>query len=57
MLCKYKEEEIIEGAVCDDYVHICISIPLKISATSFMVYLKGKSTLMIYERHSEQERK
>ena len=53
-LCKYKGVEIIEGAVCADHVHICVSIPPKISVSNFMGYLKGKSTLMIYDRHPEQ---
>ena len=45
--------EIIEGAVCADYVHLCVCIPPKTSISSFMGYLKGKSTLMIYDRHKE----
>ena len=42
-LCKYKGVEIIEEAVCIDHVHICVSIPPKISISNFMGYLKGKS--------------
>lgn len=45
-LCKYKNVEIIAGAVCVDYLHH-VAIPPKISISSFMGYLKGKSTLMI----------
>ena len=56
-LCQYKGVEIIEGAVCADHVHMCVSIPPKISVSSFMGYLKGKSTLMIYDRHPEQQSK
>ena len=56
-LCRYKGVEIIEGAVCADHVHICVSIPPKISVSNFMGYLKGKSTLMIYDRHPEQQSK
>ena len=56
-LCKYKGVEIIEGAVCTDHVHMCVSIPPKISVSNFMGYLKGKSTLMIYDRHPEQQSK
>jgi Transposase and inactivated derivatives len=52
-LCKYKNVEIIEGAVCIDHVHLCLSIPPKISISEFMGYLKGKSALMIYDRHPE----
>lgn len=56
-LCRYKGVEIIEGAVCADHVHMCVSIPPKISVSNFMGYLKGKSTLMIYDRHPEQQSK
>ena len=56
-LCKYKGVEIIDGAVCANHVHICVSIPPKISVSNFMGYLKGKSTLMIYDRHPEQQSK
>ena len=45
--------EIIEGAVCADHVHLCLSIPPKIKISEFMGYLKGKSALMIYDRHPE----
>ncbi|MBQ2488035.1 MAG: IS200/IS605 family transposase [Ruminococcus sp.] len=56
-LCKYKNVEIIEGAVCIDHVHLCLSIPPKMSISEFMGYLKGKSALMIYDRHPELENK
>ena len=56
-LCGYKGVEIVSGAVCIDYVHLCISIPPKMSVSSFMGYLKGKSTLMIYDRHPELQNK
>ena len=56
-LCKYKGVEIVEGAVCIDHVHMCVSIPPKISISSFMGYLKGKSTLMIYDRHPNMQSK
>ena len=52
-LCKYKKAEIIAGAVCIDHVHLCVSIPPKMSVSSFMGYLKGKSALMIYDKHPE----
>jgi len=52
-LCKYKKVEIIEGAVCEDHVHLCISVPPKISISEFVGYLKGKSALMIHDRHPE----
>ena len=53
MLCKYKNIEIVSGAVCIDHVHLCVSIPPKMKVSDFMGYLKGKSTLMIYDRHPE----
>ncbi len=56
-LCKYKNVEIIEGAVCADHIHLCVEIPPKISISSFMGYLKGKSTLMIYDRRPELQSK
>lgn len=55
-LCKYKNVEIIAGAVCVDYLHH-VAIPPKISISSFMGYLKGKSTLRIYDRHPELQSK
>ena len=56
-LCKYKNVEIIAGAVCVDNVHLSIAIPPKLSVSDFMGYLKGKSTLMIYDRHPELQSK
>ncbi|MGV7963685.1 IS200/IS605 family transposase [Photorhabdus tasmaniensis] len=51
-LCKYKRVEIIEGHLMPDHVHILVSIPPKISVSSFMGYLKGKSALMIFDKHA-----
>ena len=45
--------EIIAGAVCIDHIHLSVAIPPKLSISEFMGYLKGKSTLMVYDRHSE----
>ena len=56
-LCKYKNVEIISGAVCIDHVHLSVAIPPKQSVSNFMGYLKGKSTLMIYDRHPELQSK
>ena len=56
-LCQYKGVEIVEGAVCVDHVHLCVCIPPKMSVSSFMGYLKGKSTLMIYDKHPELQSK
>ena len=51
-LCKYKDVEIIAGAVCVDHIHLSVAIPPKLSISSFMGYLKGKSSLMIFDRHA-----
>ena len=56
-LCKYKGVEIVAGAVCVDHVHLCVSIPPKLSISDFVCYLKGKSALMIYDKHPEMESK
>ena len=56
-LCKYKDIEIIAGAVCIDYVHLSVAISPKIAVSKFMGYLKGKSILMIYDRHPELQSK
>ena len=52
-LCEYKKVEIMEGAVCADHVHLCVSIPPKLRVSEFMGYLKGKSALMIFDKHPE----
>ena len=49
-LCKWKGVEIIEGEVCPDHIHLLLSIPPKISVSGFMGYLKGKSSLMIFQK-------
>ena len=49
--------DIIAGAVCKDHVHLSVAIPPKESSSDFMGYLKGKSTLMIYDRHPELQSK
>ena len=51
-LCSYKGVEIIEGHLMPDHIHMLVSIPPKISVSSFMGYLKGKSVLMIFDRHA-----
>lgn len=56
-LCKYREVQIIDGAVCVNHIHLSVVIPPKLSISSFMGYLKGKSTLMIYDRHPELQSK
>jgi IS200 family transposase len=52
LLCKYKGVKIIEGHMMPDHVHMLVSIPPKISVSSFMGYLKGKSALMMFDRHA-----
>ena len=49
-LCEFKGVTIIEAEVCPDHVHMLLEIPPKMSVSSFMGYLKGKSSLMIYQR-------
>lgn len=51
-LCDYKGVEIIEAQACPDHIHMLVKIPPKISVSSFMGYLKGKSSLMIFEEHA-----
>jgi len=55
-LCGYKDVEIVQGSTSSDHVHMCVKIPPKISVSEFMGYLKGKSALMIYDRHPELKR-
>ena len=50
-LCAYKGVEILEGHLMPDHVHMLLSIPPKLSVSSFMGYLKGKSSLMMFDRH------
>ena len=51
-LCKRKEVTIIEAEACKDHVHLLVSIPPKMSVASFIGYLKGKTTLILFERHA-----
>ena len=50
-LCTYKGVEIIEAYAMPDHIHMLVRIPPKIAVSNFMGYLKGKSSLMIFERH------
>ena len=52
-LCMIEGIELIEGALCPDHVHMYVSIPPKTSISSAMSRLKGKSALMLFDRHSE----
>ncbi len=51
-LCKWKGIEIIEGHMMSDHIHLLLSIPPKYSVSQIMGYLKGKSAMMIFERHA-----
>jgi putative transposase len=51
-LCEYKGVEIIEAEACPDHIHMLISIPPKYSVAQIMGYLKGKSSLMIFEKYA-----
>ena len=51
-LCNYKGVEIVEGHLMPDHVHMLVSIPPKYSVSQFMGYLKGKSSLMIFDKHA-----
>ena len=51
-LCEQKGVEIIEAQACPDHIHMLVSIPPSISVSQFMGYLKGKSSLMIFDRHA-----
>ena len=50
-LCEWKGVEILEGEVCPDHVHLLLSIPPKMSVSSFLGNLKGKSSLMMYQKY------
>ena len=51
-LCEQKGVEIIEAEACPDHIHMLVSIPPYLSIAQFMGYLKGKSSLMIFDRHA-----
>ena len=51
-LCEQKKVEIIEAEACPDHIHMLVSIPPHLSVAQFMGYLKGKSSLMIFDRHA-----
>lgn len=51
-LCELKNVELIEGELCRDHVHLFVSIPPSLSVSQFGGYLKGKSSLMIFDRHA-----
>ena len=51
-LCRWKGVKIIEAEACPDHIHMLVEIPPKMSVAGFMGYLKGKSSLIIFERHA-----
>lgn len=51
-LCEHKKVEIVEAEPCADHVHMLVSIPPNLSVSQFVGYLKGKSSLMIFDRHA-----
>jgi putative transposase len=56
-LCEYKQIEIIEAEACKDHIHMLVSIPPKYSVSQIMGYLKGKSSLMIFEKYANMKYK
>lgn len=56
-LCEMKQVTLIEGRVCKDHIHMYVGIPPKLSVSEVMAYLKGKSTLMLFDRHPEYRQK
>lgn len=52
-LCDWKKVTIVEAEICPDHVHMLLEIPPKVAVSSFMGFLKGKSSLMIYEKYPE----
>ena len=55
-LCEYKGIEVIEGTLCSDHIHLCVSIPPKYPVSTIVGYLKGKSAMMVFERYSRLKR-
>jgi putative transposase len=56
-LCEYKGIEIVEANACTDHIHMCMKIPPKYSVAQIMGYLKGKSSLMLFEKFQNQKYK
>ena len=56
-LCEYKQVEILEVEACKDHIHMLVSIPPKYSVSQIMGYLKGKSSLMIFEKYANMKYK
>ena len=56
-LCEYKQVEILEAEACKGHIHMLVSIPPKYSVSQIMGYLKGKSSLMIFEKYANMKYK
>ena len=54
-LCRWKGVELLSAEACPDHIHILVAIPPKMSVSSFMGFLKGKSSLMIYEKWGDMK--
>ena len=54
-LCEWKEVKIIEAEVCPDHIHMLLEIPPKLSIASFVGFLKGKSSLLIYQKYANMK--
>ena len=55
-MCEYKGVEVVEGSMCIDHIHMCLSIPPKYSVSTIVGYLKGKSAMIIFEKYSRLKR-
>lgn len=56
-LCEWKQVKIVEAEVCPDHIHMLVEIPPKLSVSGFMGYLKGKSSILIYQRYANMKYK
>ena len=56
-LCEYKEVEILEAEACPDHIHMLVTIPPKYSVAQIVGYLKGKSSIMIFEKYANMKYK
>ena len=56
-ICEHKQVEILEAEACKDHIHMMVSIPHKYSVSQIMGYLKGKSSLMIFEKYANMKYK
>ena len=55
-LCEYKGVEVVEGKMCIDHIHMCLSIPPKYSVSTIVGYIKGKSAMIVFEKYSRLKR-